>query len=118
MADSAKARQQIGKPLGRQIAERRRAIGWTQEELAERLGVDAETVSRFERGAAVPSLPRLADLARLLKTRAATLLSDASVEPTDQARRISAWLEGLPARDREYALDQLKRLCDHLRRRN
>jgi len=38
----------------RQIARRRRELGWTQKRLAEYLGVDAMSVSRWERGVANP----------------------------------------------------------------
>lgn len=59
MGESTEARQRLGKKLGQRISERRKSLNWTQDQLAERLGVDAETVSRFERGATVPSLVTL-----------------------------------------------------------
>lgn len=49
--------------LGRRIAAYRRKAGWTQEQLAERLRVTPETVSRFERGKIAPSFERLEMLA-------------------------------------------------------
>ena len=117
MVDSARARKLLAKRLGKRIADRRKSIDWTQDQLAERLGVDAETVSRFERGVTVPSLVTLDNLARALRCRTADLLSESSVEPTDQAVRISAWLASLVSRDREFVVDQIKRLCDQLRKR-
>ena len=68
MGETGEIRQQLGKRLGQRIAERRKALGWTQDQLAERLGVDAETVSRFERGVTVPALVTLDRLAGLLKS--------------------------------------------------
>lgn len=117
MVDKAGARRLLAKRLGKQIADRRNTIGWTQDQLAERLGVDAETVSRFERGVSVPSLVTLDSLAKALRCRTADLLSESSIEPTDQAVRISAWLAGLAARDREFVVEHIKRLCDQLRKR-
>lgn len=117
MVDSAIARKLLAKRLGKRIADRRKSIDWTQDQLAERLGVDAETVSRFERGVTVPSLVTLDNLARALRSRTADLLSESSLEPTDQAVRISAWLASLASRDREFVVDQIKRLCDQLRKR-
>lgn len=117
MGESTEARQRLGKKLGQRISERRKSLNWTQDQLAERLGVDAETVSRFERGATVPSLVTLDRLAPILKVSISDLLSDASATPTDQAIRISAWLESLPAEDSDYVLEQLKGLCDHLRKK-
>lgn len=42
--------------FGRLIAERRKAAGIRQSELAERFGVDQSTVSKWERGRLVPDL--------------------------------------------------------------
>ena len=89
MDDTREARLQLGRRLGQQIAERRKTLEWTQDQLAEWLEVDAETISRFERGATVPSLVTLDRLASILKYRVADLLSESSMSPTDQAIRIS-----------------------------
>ena len=96
MGESTEARQRLGKKLGQRISESRKSLNWTQDQLAERLEVDAETVSRFERGATVPSLATLNRLVAVLKVSIVDLLTDASTTPTNQAIRISAWLESLP----------------------
>lgn len=114
MSDTTAARHRLGKRLGQRIAARRKAIDWTQDQLAERLGVDAETISRFERGATVPSLVTLDNLARTMSSSTADLLSEASAAPTDQALQISQMLASLPAEDSEFVVSQLKALCDHL----
>ena len=40
--------------VGTRIARRRQLLGWTQAELADRLGVSPSTVANWERGAAYP----------------------------------------------------------------
>ncbi|WP_129338281.1 helix-turn-helix transcriptional regulator [Cellulomonas endophytica] len=50
------------------IADRRRARGWTQADLAERLEVSRQTVVSLERGRFDPSLPLAFRLARLFGT--------------------------------------------------
>ena len=108
-----------GKPLaqrlGTQIAALRKTKEWTQADLAERIGVEPETISRFERGATVPSLHTLEKLAQSLKISIGDLLVPSSTVPDDQATRISAWLSELKPADRAFVLDLLKRTCDHLR---
>lgn len=55
--------------MGRQrtgLAQRRRAVGLSQDALADRLGVDRTTVSRWERGATEPQLTLRCRLANVL----------------------------------------------------
>ena len=49
------------------LRELREAQGWTQGELAERLGVDAGTVGKWERGRTRPRLGYLLSMARLFE---------------------------------------------------
>lgn len=51
--------------LGKNIARLRRAAGLSQEELAERLSVSRQAVSKWESGQAQPELTRLTAMARL-----------------------------------------------------
>lgn len=112
-------KKKVGEPfaklLGARLAELRRSRSWTQAQLAERLNVEPETISRFERGATVPSLHTLERLAQTLRVSVADLLVESSTVPDDQATRISAWLSELKAADRAFVLDLIKRTCDHLR---
>lgn len=96
------------------IKERRRALGLTQAQLAERLGVDTETLSRFERGKHSPTLKNLARLAGLLQTTVSDLLAEEGQQPSDDAVIITAWLGVLSADDRAFALAMLKQYCGYL----
>ena len=52
-------------PIGEFLATLRRANGFTQQEVADRLGISNRTLSAWERGTAMPDillLPALADL--------------------------------------------------------
>lgn len=57
------------------IRDRRRGLGLTQEQVAQRLGVSAPAVNKWERGASYPDITIIPPLARLLETDANTLLS-------------------------------------------
>lgn len=102
--------------LGARIAELRKSRQWTQAQLAERMEVEPETISRFERGATVPSLHTLEKLALILRASIGDLLVESSTAPDDQAMRISAWLSELKPADRALVTDVMQRLCDRLRR--
>ena len=52
--------------LGARIAARRRALGLTQGQVAVRMGVSPQAVSKWERGLACPDLVFIDDLAALL----------------------------------------------------
>lgn len=51
--------------MGRKLAELRRAKGLTQEELAEKLGVSAQAVSKWENDVSSPEIGQLPKLAEL-----------------------------------------------------
>ena len=106
--------------LARAIAQRRKGLGLTQAQLAEGLGVDTETLSRFERGKHLPSLRTLERLAELLNTPIGALLAPESSQPITDSIQACVWLSGLGPEDRAFAMDQLKRQADYLRlkRRN
>jgi transcriptional regulator with XRE-family HTH domain len=115
MAVRRKVRPALAHRLGTGLAAQRKARNWTQAELAERVGVDTETISRFERGAALPSLLTLERLAHAVRVSLAELLTESSVHAGDQALTLSAWLNDLTESDRLVVLDVTKRLCQHLR---
>ncbi|MEE1525445.1 MAG: helix-turn-helix transcriptional regulator, partial [Lacticaseibacillus paracasei] len=50
------------------IRERRLALGLTQEELANKIGVSAPAVSKWEKGVSYPDITLLPALARILGT--------------------------------------------------
>jgi transcriptional regulator with XRE-family HTH domain len=63
------------------LAQRRKAVGYTQEQLAEQLGVDRATVIRWEAGTTAPQpfqWPNLATLLKLSADELTVLLTDAS----------------------------------------
>ena len=117
MVNPKKAGERLARKLGANIATRRKTRKWSQEDLAERLGVAPETISRFERGATLPSLITLQRLAQMLKAPIAELLAESSEAPDDQAGVIAAWISSLRDDEREYVLGLVKGACDHFRRK-
>ncbi|OFX02428.1 MAG: hypothetical protein A2W62_02120 [Alphaproteobacteria bacterium RIFCSPLOWO2_02_42_7] len=87
--------------------ERRKTLGLTQAEFAERIGADIVTVSRFERGSNLPSLLRLERIANALGMPLAELLSQSTNLCTDQSLLIQGWIAGLSDSDRKFILDMV-----------
>ncbi len=69
MTDSSK--------VGSFISEKRKELGLTQGQLAERLNVSFQTISKWENGKAYPNIEILSDLARTLEVSVDELLSGA-----------------------------------------
>lgn len=108
----------VGEPLetrlARNIAIRRKALGLTQAQLAEKLGVETETLSRFERGKHLPSLVTLERLAGLLQVTVSELLAEQPKVADDDALVISSWIAHLDEEDKLFARTILKQCCEHL----
>ena len=66
--------------LGKRIMQLRKRLGLTQEQLAERVGVSAQAVSKWETGAADPSTANLLALAKLYGVSPEELLRSAQSE--------------------------------------
>jgi transcriptional regulator with XRE-family HTH domain len=61
--------------LAETVRERRRTYGWSQEELAHRVGIDRTYASQIERAIANPSLEVLVRLAEELECSVSDLIS-------------------------------------------
>ena len=62
--------------LGNKIAKKRKDIGMTQIEFAEKLSVTRQTVSRWEAGSVMPDIDKISDIASLLGVSCDYLLRD------------------------------------------
>lgn len=59
------------------IIKHRKANGWSQEDLAEKLDISRQSVSRWENGSALPDAQNVLQLSRLFGVTADYLLDDA-----------------------------------------
>jgi transcriptional regulator with XRE-family HTH domain len=100
MKESEKA---LRERLGRELRKARLSLNLTQADVAERVETDPETISRFERGAALPSLTRLLDLSEALGTTVGALLGAASPRPSDEFEELRHRLAELAPKDRKVA---------------
>ena len=97
--------------MGGRLRTARRSAGLTQKQLAEQLGVESITVSRWERGVTTPSLPRLRRIAELTETTVSDLVRTADAA-TAHAVELAALREEL-AETREL-VNRVARALEHL----
>ena len=114
MVDRKKETERLAKRLGKNIAEQRKQLGWTQEQVAERVGVDAETISRFERGANLPSLLTLEKLSIALRLSVGDLLSKQRPEAASEGAVFDALIANLSPDDRAFVMNVARSCCDYL----
>ena len=76
MSEEKVSAAQVEQPLpaGTVIARRRKALGFSQETLAEKLDVSRQAVAKWESGQAFPTAERLAELCRVLEVTPGELL--------------------------------------------
>lgn len=111
-----KRQREIGLAIAERLAEARQNAGLTQEQVAERLGIGNEAVSRMERGATAPTIARLFEFAELYGCRVDRLIIDSSDREIDQAATIVRQLSGLSVADRALVASIIERLTSHMRR--
>jgi transcriptional regulator with XRE-family HTH domain len=109
--------KRLADSIGRAIAKQRVRSQLTQEEVAERLGVGNEAVSRIERGRVIPNIVRLIELAEIFNCEAAELLGQASFHIDDQSRRVKHLLAPLNPNDRQLIIDLVESLSTRLQKR-
>ncbi|OHX21167.1 helix-turn-helix domain-containing protein [Chromobacterium sphagni] len=100
--------------VGSNIKQARESRGLTQRQVAEHLEIETESLSRIERGAALPGLKTLDKLAGILDVPLAQFLTGASVELASLVEAVKDEIAPLDEADRLFVLDQLKALSRKL----
>ena len=87
--------------MGEKILNMRKARGWSQEDLAERIGVSRQAVSRWEAGTAKPDADKIIAICDLFGVSADYLLRDMVGQETakgEEAKKQIPWMSwGLAA---------------------
>lgn len=103
--------------LGQNIMRGRKALGLTQEQVAGELKVEPETISRFERGATLPSIPTLERIADILGTTMGELLAEGKPRQFTEGEQLAALLDPLSPSDRTVLMEIIGRLSTHMAKR-
>ena len=93
----------IAKQLGATIAKKRRSLGLTQAQLAEKLDIGQDALSRMEKGRISPKLTRLPYIAAALDCSVAELFRPQNEGNEDIAAQIAAIIEPL-SKIKQYGL--------------
>lgn len=101
--------------VGRNIYSKRKRLGLTQEELAERIGIGQQSLSRMEKGRIAPKFERLQIIADTLGCPVTDLFRENEEDTSAIAERITDILQGLDARRRELVFSHVASLANLLK---
>jgi transcriptional regulator with XRE-family HTH domain len=111
---ATKQEEAVNRKIGRTIAKKRKAAGYTQEQVAERLGIGNEAFSRIERGLVSPGLYKLYEMAEMFECGVETFLIEGSRRPTDQVEYMQQLMGKLSAPDRQLIVGIVEKLAVRL----
>lgn len=104
----------IAKAIGRAIAKKRTEKGLTQEDVAEKLNIGNEAVSRIERGTVIPNVVRLVELAEIFECETDELLIESRLRSMDHAKYLYELFERLNEQDKALLLHLMTTLAERL----
>jgi transcriptional regulator with XRE-family HTH domain len=108
--------KRIATETGVAIKTRRLERGLSQDQLAERLDVGPEAVSRMERGVVMLTIPKLVELANALDCPVETFIPQASGSALSGAHEVAQMLKPLTKRDAQFVMELLGKVSAHLAR--
>lgn len=101
----------MDKNIGRRIKERRVALGLTQEEFSEKIGIGQHYMSMIERGESFPRYEVLIDLINGLETSADYIFQDV-LNHTAQYKASELWekIQALPEEKQRWILKSVENM--------
>ena len=100
--------------LADKIIENRKRNGWSQEELADRLGVSRQSVSKWEGAQAVPDMKKIIQMSELFGVSTDYLLKD-NME-SDSGSDITPVDSGIDEEARQVTLEEANAFLEHNRK--
>lgn len=99
------------------IRSRRKELGWSQEQLAERAGLSHNYLARLELGWNSPSLNTLIALSAALGMHVSDFVT--TDEPwLDKGRELAHSLEGLTSEEADYVIEQFRAHVEFVRKQH
>lgn len=103
------------KGIGQTLLMERRKVGLSQQQVAEKIGIEPESVSRIENGVIAPTLARLRQFSAIYGCSLEFIVGQASDQLPDVAKRLAEELEGLPDADRVFVVEQAISAARHIK---
>ena len=115
MRMQAQMKQLLG-TLAARMRERRKSLGLTQEQLAEKSGLSANYIGKLEIQDRIPSLRTLATLAAALELEAHELLFAPAGRPwAGPAQEVERVMECLDKQDAEFILSEFQNIAHYIK---
>ncbi len=92
--------------LAEKIIDERKKNGWSQEDLADKLGVSRQSVSKWEGAQSVPDLQRILEMSELFGVSTDYLLKDEETNRTDD-------IEDSGTTSRKLSMEEANEFLDH-----
>jgi len=105
--------EELVSAIAKNIGNRRRFLGITQEELAERAGLSTNYVARLEIGMNAPSLPALSRLAEALQVDLGALVTlGHTFSHSDRVEAVGKLMESLSEEEERLLVGQIGCMVD------
>lgn len=106
--------------FGKNVCSRRKKLRFTQEELAEKLGIGQQSLSRIERGQIAPKFERLIDFASTLQCSVADLFVTEIIKNDwqaldDEFKKLADAMSELGPKERKIVFALIKSLIQVLK---
>lgn len=101
--------------IGRSLLAHRKRLGLSQQDVAEKIGIEPESVSRIENGVIAPTLGRLRQFAKVYSCSLEEIIGRSSDLPDDLSNRLGAELRDLPEVDRVFVTEHAIEIARHIK---
>lgn len=110
------AERNLNYQAGKNIAKRRKALGFTQAQIAEELKLEIETISRMENGRISLSLDRVEQFAKILKCSPIDLLRPNSSTDNDIFNIIADAITSLTKDEQSFILEVIRNISSFIKK--
>jgi transcriptional regulator with XRE-family HTH domain len=101
----------LAKVIGENIARQRRKIGLTQRQLAERLDIGQDALSRMEKGSISPKIARLRDFSAALECSVASFFHEQDENVKQRTETIAELIQPMSAQEQDAVVRIVRELA-------